>query len=206
MASVSTVITLPLVPGQQIPCRIGTVGRGKQSQKVRLVPETNDPNVLLAVFKTFPKWELQLKKVVSSIFNAHSSAAISGLPTVLTEESLAASAKDGTLQFDQNVLNEGVESDLADERAGKVSAEAKLREWDANNRSELNTLMLQLTTATANGEVLDQDSLNRVTALIAEQNDLITLAAKEELDKEARKAKRANKTATTTTPAVAATA
>lgn len=197
MASVNIEQNLELpIPGLSVPFRIGTVGRGKGASKVRVVPQVKDFNTNLMILKAFPQHERMLQDLVAKQFRDHSSACISEPPSPLTEETLKEwLGPDGGFAFDSNTLNECIEEDYAQERAGKVSANKRLAEWQASNAGRLAELAQVLVTSTQKGEQADADVVTELQKLVIEQSELTAQVEEEAAAKEARRSKRLAKAA-----------
>jgi len=194
MAAIRTQISIPLVNGiPPIICDVGTIGRGKGASKVRLVPATKDEQVLIALLKALPKWPTILQTVIAKIYSTHSTACISGVPAVLTEESLKEAVANDSLVFDQQALNESVEDDYTNERTGRVSAEKKLLEWTEQNQARVNELMKNVLSATQRGEAVDDSEAEELNGLMTAQTELLIATASEQAAKESRAAARAAK-------------
>lgn len=193
MAAIKVSTTYPLIPGTDFPITIGSLGRGKGAAKVRLIPTTKDPDQWLALLKALPKWETILSKTVATLYSKHSTGCISGVPAELTEESLKAAIDSDTIGFDQGMLNELIECDFSDERAGHVSAATKLQEWNEANGDEYTALIRELIEAQGKGVQLAADKFQRLSVLSVEQVEFSEAVATETEAKKARAAARAAK-------------
>ncbi len=194
MAAIAIEESMPLLPGVDVPTKIGQSGRGKGAAKLRLVPATADENINLALLRAMPHYTTILQKLVAGIYSEHSTACLNEPPSPLTEESLRAWVKDGMV-FDDATLYELVEEDYALARAGKQSAAKALAEWQKDNATELNRLTGELIKANTEGRQVSSDVANQIQELLVEQEKLTQAVETENEKKEKNKAARAAKQA-----------
>ena len=194
MAAIAHETTLPLIPGVDVPVKVGQSGRGKGAGKVRLVPNTSNEDINLALGRALPHWNTILQKLIAGIYSEHSTGCLNEPPTPLTEESLKSWVENGMV-FDDATLHELVEEDYALARSGKVSAAKALAEWEAANSAERNRLVNELMKANAEGRQVSADVANQIQELLVESEKLTITVEKEVTKKEKNKAARAAKQA-----------
>lgn len=190
MAKISTLTTIQF-GGNDIQVQVGTLGKGKGANKVRLIPVTKNPSELLQILQGIPSWNIVVQKLVAGLFSRHSTAAFVGeFPAELTEESLKVAIESDAVSFDNNVFLESVEGEFTSERAGRVNPEEKLAEWMADNHTRYTELVKSLTSVSMNGGSLTADEMQELGKLLAEQDELTAAVAKHEAEKAERAAKR----------------